>query len=227
MVKNGSPPIFSPSRWRLALLMILLLVFVAGYLLGMGSGKTLLQKYLSVREQRDDLEADIEVLRNEVAVHKHGGEVERLASEQLRRELGQQQARIKELERTMAFYQGVVAPANTRPGLALHSFDISRTGRSEVYWFRAVLVQPVDAERDTRGTLKISVEGIHSGSRIRLEGTGLTGSEKPATFSFKVLGEVVGEMRLPESFVPERVRIVVESQHRKESFTEELPWQPE
>ena len=169
----------------------------------------------------------MELLRNELAVHKHGGEVERLAGEQLRRELVQQQDTIAELERSIAFYQEVVAPAKTRPGLALHSFDISKTAQGDVFRFKAVLVQPVDAERDTRGVLKVSVQGIQAGARIVLEGEPLTGSKKPPSFSLRVLGEVVGEMRLPEAFVPERVVVSVEPDQRKDAFSEEMPWQPE
>lgn len=215
------------NRWRVALILILVLVFVAGYLVGMGHARSLVRQYLTLQADRDALRMDVELLRNELAVHKHGGEVERLASEQLRQELGQQQATIAELERSIAFYQEVVAPAKVRSGLALHAFDITRTDQSGVFGFRAVLVQPVDAERDTRGSIRVAVDGIQAGSRIVLEGESLTGSRKHASFSLRVLGEVNGQLRLPDSFVPEKVRITVEPDSRKDAFTEEMPWQAE
>ena len=215
------------SRWRVALILTLVLVFIAGYLVGVGHSGAYIRQYLTLQADRDALRIDVELLRNELAVYKHGGEVERLASEQLRRELGQQQATIAELEKSISFYQEIVAPAKVRSGLALHSFDISRSDQSGVFGFRAVLVQPVDAERDTRGVIRVSVEGIQAGSRVVLEGEPLTGLRKPPAFSLRVLGEITGQMLLPDSFVPERVRIVIEPEHRKDAFTEELPWQVE
>lgn len=215
------------NRWRVALILILVLVFVAGYLVGMGHARFFIKQYLTLQGDRDALRTDVELLRNELAVHKHGGEVERLASEQLRQELGQQQATIAELERSISFYQEVVAPAKIRSGLALHAFDIARTEQPGIFGFKAVLVQPVDAERDTRGVIRVTVEGIQAGSRIVLEGESLTGSRKPVAFSLRVLGEVSGQLRLPDSFVPEKVRITVEPDSRKEAFTEEMPWQAE
>lgn len=158
----------------------------------------------------DDLDGRIENLREETAVLERAAQIERKAYDELDITLKGLQAEILELKEELAFYRGIVSPKSAAYGLRLQRFKIEPNGKPRGYRYKVILTQVLKNDRTARGAIRISIEGRQGDEAIVLNLHEVTKkSVRQVQYRFKYFQSMVGDIQLPEGFVPQRVTISV------------------
>ena len=171
-------------------------------------------------EQRDERIAELE---QEVALLETHREIDREAYKEVEGGLLSLQAKIQEQQDAIAFYRGIVSPADGKPGLRVQDFRLTRGNEERQFSLRLVLVQAMKHDRKVSGDVAITIEGLAGGEATSYALTDLLppDAEKAWPFSFRYFQDFDRQIVLPDGFTPERVRVEVRSRTRSISSIEE------
>jgi cell division protein FtsB len=171
-------------------------------------------------EQRD---ARIAELEQEVAMLETHREIDREAYKQVEGGLLALQAKIVEQQDAIAFYRGIVSPADGKPGLRVQDFRLTRGAEEREFNLRLVLVQAMKHDRKVSGDVAMTIEGSEGGEAASYALTDLLppDADRAWPFSFRYFQDFDRRIVLPDGFTPERVRVEVRSRTRSISSIEE------
>jgi hypothetical protein len=169
------------------------------------------------------LDDEIEALKQEVALLETHREIDREAYKEVETSLITLQAKIVEQQEAIAFYRGIVSPADGKPGLRVQDFKLTRGGEEREFILRLVLVQAMKHDRKVSGDVSVSVEGSENGEVKSYALTDLlpADADKAWPFSFRYFQNFDRQLVLPDGFTPERVHVEVRSRTRSISSIEE------
>ena len=133
------------------------------------------------------------------------------------------QAKIQEQTNEIAFYRGIISPADGVAGLRVQDLRLTRSGTERAYKVRLVLVQSLKHDRTVSGDVGLFVEGVQNGSEVSYPYSQLLTEEADSAwaFKFRYFQDFDREITLPDGFTPESVRIEVRSKTRSISSIEE------
>ena len=174
----------------------------------------------------DDLEEQIEKLREEKAVLERAAQIERKAYDELDTTLKVLQAEILELKEELAFYRGIVSPRDASHGLHVQRFKIEPSGKPGGYRYKVILTQVLKNDSTARGVIRINIEGIQKNeNRVLALQDVSEKSIKELEYSFKYFQNLEGEIELPAGFKAQRVTIsVVPRNQRQDAFDKTFDW---
>ncbi len=185
----------------------------------------------SLRAERDQLLAQLDEteisnrqLSQRVAVLERAEQIDRQAYGEVERSLKQVQDEMLELREEVAFYRGIVSPAETASGLSVTRFSLFGIGEEGVYRFKLVLTQLRSNNRLVKGYARIAIDGVLHGKQTRLSLKEVSGGTLDRLkLRFKYFQNIEGDIVLPEGFLPSRVIIEVAPvgkgwKHFKKSF---------
>lgn len=166
------------------------------------------------RTAERQLRSDNDDLRQQVATLTQSEQVARVAASSLKDTLADREEQISGLRADLAFYSALVGGGAQREGLQVQGVHVQQVGRSRAWNFTITLTQNAKRGEETRGTLKVAVEGIRGDHLARLEGSVIGGSEQKdgLGFAFKYFEQIHGTLMLPADFTPNRLRIAVAPQ---------------
>jgi hypothetical protein len=169
------------------------------------------------------LDDEIEVLKQEVALLETHREIDREAYKEVETSLIGLQSKIVEQRDAIAFYRGIVSPADGKPGLRVQDFKLTRGGEEREFNLRLVLVQAMKHDRKVSGDVSVSVEGSEDGELKSYALTDLLPADADSAwpFSFRYFQDFDRQLVLPDGFTPERVHVEVRSRTRSISSIEE------
>jgi uncharacterized protein DUF6776 len=169
------------------------------------------------------LDDEIEVLKQEVALLETHREIDREAYKEVEISLIGLQSKIVEQQDAIAFYRGIVSPADGKPGLRVQDFKLTRGGEEREFNLRLVLVQAMKHDRKVSGDVSVSVEGSEDGELKSYALTDLLPADADSAwpFSFRYFQDFDRQLVLPDGFTPERVHVEVRSRTRSISSIEE------
>ena len=173
---------------------------------------------------RDDRIAELE---QEVALLETHREIDREAYTEVEGSLLELQAKIQEQRDAIAFYRGIVSPADGRPGLRIQDFRLTRGAEERHFNLRLVLVQAMKHDRKVSGNVNLSIEGDLDGVDKTYSYAELLPEEGQAAwaFSFRYFQDFNRQVVLPDGFTPQRVKVEVESRTRSiPSIEESFAW---
>ena len=211
-------------------LVIVVLVAVGGYLVyefgRIQAGYDLVDAASERRayeERIDALEDEISVLKEQVALLDTHREIDREAYREVEASLTELQAKIQEQRDAIAFYRGIVSPADGNKGLRVQDLKLTRGKNEREYNIRLVLVQALKHDRKVSGNVNLSIEGDLDGVEKAFTYAELLPEEAEATwaFSFRYFQDFNRQVVLPDGFTPQRVKVEVESKTRSISSIEE------
>ena len=211
-------------------LVILVLAAVGGYLVyefgRIQAGYDLVDAASERRayEQRiDALDDEISALKEQVALLETHREIDREAYREVESSLTELQAKIQEQRDAIAFYRGIVSPADGSKGLRVQDLKLTRGKNEREYNIRLVLVQALKHDRKVSGNVNLSIEGDLDGVETTFSFAELLPEEAEATwaFSFRYFQDFNRQVVLPDGFTPQRVKVEVESRTRSISSIEE------
>ncbi|MGB5630427.1 MAG: DUF6776 family protein, partial [Woeseiaceae bacterium] len=166
---------------------------------------------------------EIESLKQEVALLETHREIDREAYKEVEGSLIALQTKIVEQQDAIAFYRGIVSPADGKPGLRVQDFKLTRGSEEREFHLRLVLVQAMKHDRKVSGDVALSVEGSEDGEAKSYALTELlpAGADQAWPFSFRYFQDFDRQIVLPDGFTPERVHVEVRSKTRSISSIEE------
>jgi cell division protein FtsB len=220
----------SPVRLWATRLVILVLAAVGGYLVyefgRIQAGYDLVDAASERRayEQRiDTLEDTISALKEQVALLETHREIDREAYREVEASLTELQAKIQEQRDAIAFYRGIVSPADGNKGLRVQDLKLTRGKNEREYNIRLVLVQALKHDRKVSGDVNLSIEGDLDGVEKTFSYAELLPEEGEAAwaFSFRYFQDFNRQVVLPDGFTPQRVKVEVLSKTRSISSIEE------
>ncbi len=218
------------ARTLMVRVFLVLLVLIAGYLVfeygRISAGYDTVDAANERRELEahiDTLDDEIESLKQEVALLETHREIDREAYKEVEGSLIALQTKIVEQQDAIAFYRGIVSPADGKPGLRVQDFKLTRGNEEREFHLRLVLVQAMKHDRKVSGDVALSVEGSEGGEAKSYALTELlpAGADQAWPFSFRYFQDFDRQIVLPDGFTPERVHVEVRSKTRSISSIEE------
>ncbi|MDA0707195.1 MAG: hypothetical protein O2907_05220 [Proteobacteria bacterium] len=185
------------------------------------------QERQAYEDHIDKLDKEIATLKQLVAKLETDRDVDKEAYKEVESNLVTLQAKIQEQADAIAFYRGIVSPSDGAAGLRVQSFKLTRAGSERAYNVRLVLVQLLQHDRKVSGDVGLIVEGMQNGSEAAYPLADLSAAEGGADweFSFRYFQNFEHEIVLPDGFVPERIKIAVNSKTRSiASIEESFSW---
>lgn len=169
------------------------------------------------------LDGEIAELKQEIAVLETHREIDREAYREVEGSLISLQAKIQEQQDAIAFYRGIVSPADGKPGLRVQDLRLTRGGEERQFNLRLVLVQAMKHDRKVSGDVAVSVEGSEDGEvkTYALSELLPEDAETAWPFSFRYFQDFDRQLVLPDGFTPERIHVEVRSRTRSISSIEE------
>ena len=178
-------------------------------------------------DQIAGLNAEIASLREEVALLETHREIDREAYKEVEASLSALQTKILEQTDAIAFYRGIVSPADGAAGLKVQDLKVTRGETERVYTVRLVLVQSLKHDRKVSGDVVLSVQGEKDGAEATYDYAQLLQGESDESwpFSFRYFQDFDREIVLPDGFTPETITIQVRSKTRSiDSIEETYAW---
>jgi hypothetical protein len=169
------------------------------------------------------LENDIVDLREEVALLETHRDIDREAYKDVEASLSTLQAKIQEQTDAIAFYRGIVSPADGSAGLRVQDLKLARGLSERSYNIRLVLVQSLKHDRKVSGDVSLSIEGEQNGVAMKYSYAELLPEKSSASwpFSFRYFQDFEREIVLPDGFTPEKITVAVRSRTRSIASVEE------
>jgi cell division protein FtsB len=215
--------------WMVRSFLALLVVFT-GYLVFEYGRISAGYDVVDAASERGELEAhikslddEIEALKQEVALLETHREIDREAYRDVEGSLITLQAKIQEQRDAIAFYRGIVSPADGNSGLRVQDLKLTRGAKEREFNMRLVLVQAMKHDRKVSGDVAVSIEGSEDGAGRTYALTDLlpADADKAWPFSFRYFQDFDRQLVLPDGFTPERVHVEVRSKTRSISSIEE------
>ncbi len=169
------------------------------------------------------LNAEIGALQEDVALLETNRDIDRSAYKDVETSLVTLQAKIQEQTTEIAFYRGIISPADGVAGLRVQDLRLTRADTERAFTVRLVLVQSLKHNRTVSGDVGLSVEGMQDGTAVSYPYSQLLGDEKDSSwpFKFRYFQDFDREIILPDGFTPENIKIEVRSKTRSISSIEE------
>ncbi len=204
-------------------LAVLYLVFEFGRIQAGYNVVAAASEWAVMREENGALEEEIQRLNEKIIMFETQAEIEAAAYKDVEASLVELQAKIQEQQDAIAFYRGIVSPADGNAGLRVQDLRLSRMERERAWNVRLVLVQAMKHDRKVSGDVVLTIEGLENGEQKAYTYAELRSedADKAWAFSFRYFQDFDREVILPDGFTPERVTISVQSRTRSISSIEE------
>lgn len=171
------------------------------------------------------LDNQIVVLKQEIVLLETHHDIDREAYQLVETKLGDLQRKIQEQSDAIAFYRGILSPADGGRGLRVQDLKLTKGKDERQFHVRLVLVQVMQHDRSVRGEVDFSIEGAQDGAAVTyaLEQLLPADGDSNWQFSFRYFQDFDRELILPAGFTPEKVNIEVISRTKsiasvKQSF---------
>ena len=175
----------------------------------------------------DGLEDEILALKEQIALLETHRDIDSEAYRDVEASLTELQTKIQEQRDAIAFYRGIVSPADGKSGLRVQDLRLTRGKAEREYNIRLVLVQAMKHDRKVSGDVKLSIAGDQNGVETTYTYAQLLPDEtqKNWNFSFRYFQDFERQVVLPDGFTPERVNIEVRSRTRSiASIEQSFSW---
>lgn len=234
MARHSPLHAHSPARVWATRIGFVILACVAAYLLyefgRIQAGFNVVDASLErqgYERQIDILESEIISLKEQIALLETHRDIDREAYTEVEASLAELQAKIQEQKDAIAFYRGIVSPADGNKGLRVQDLRLTRGSAEREYNIRLVLVQAMQHDRKVSGNVNLTIEGDQDGIDTTYSYAQLLPEEgKPEwAFSFRYFQDFDRRVILPDGFTPHQVNIEVQSRTRSiASIAESFSW---
>lgn len=185
------------------------------------------QARAELEERIETLEKDKLALSEQIALLETHRNIDREAYAEVENSLGKLQAKIQEQQDAIAFYRGIVSPADGKSGLRVQDFRLTRGQQEREYNIRLVLVQAMQHDRKVTGDVTLSIAGLQDGEERSYDYRELLpeNGEAKWAFSFRYFQDFDRQVVLPDGFEPDRVTLQVESRTKSiDSIEQSYAW---
>lgn len=175
-----------------------------------------------------ELEKTIVALKQEIALLETHRNIDREAYADVETSLANLQEKIQEQRDAIAFYRGIISPADGQRGLRVQDLRLRKGRDDREYHVRLVLIQVMQHDRSVKGEVNFSLEGAQDGiaTTYNLEQLVPADEQSNWPFSFRYFQNFDRQLILPEGFLPEKVNVEVLSRTKSiASIKQSFLWQ--
>jgi len=180
------------------------------------------------QEEIVSLEKTIAALDEKVALLETHREIDQEAYKIVEASLLELQQKIQEQRDAIAFYRGIVSPADGGRGLRVQELKLKKGEEDQAYFVRLVLIQVMQHDRAVKGNVNFSLEGEQDGVATTYTLQQLVPPDEDSNwpFSFRYFQDFDRRLLLPDGFTPERINIQVQSRTKSiASIEQSFVWQ--
>lgn len=213
------------SGIALAILLVAYLTFEFGRIQAGYSITGAMQEREALQEQIDSLEAIIVAHKEQIALLQTHRDIDKAAYRDVEASLAKFQQKIQEQREAIAFYRGIISPADGKRGLRVQDLKLEKGADEGLYSLRLVLVQVKQHDRSVKGEVDVTFDGEQDGVAKTYTLAELMPASESSKwpFSFRYFQDFDRELLLPTGFQPERINIEVKSRTKsvaslKQSF---------
>lgn len=194
------------------------------------AGYSLLDHRREAAQQREQIGAQaqtIDELRRELAIVETSRNIDRETYSRLERTLMELEARLQSQEEELAFYRGIIQPADGESGLRVQSVEAVPGNGEQRYVLRIVLMQTIAHNRRVEGVVKLQIAGVRFGEPETLDLGELTAADEitELEYDFRYFQGLEQELALPDGFDPAAVEIEVRPRSpRGEPLAQTFDW---
>ncbi|GGD50735.1 DUF6776 family protein [Lacimicrobium alkaliphilum] len=195
-------------RFYLLLAALLLAALYAGVRMGNVQYQYQKEKIAGLEQTIDSITDENHKLTKGLNIVGVELEVERLANQKLQTSLKQAMEGEASLRQELAFFQKIMAPELEEQGVVIESLDIEASNSRGYYRFALVLMQKNQKKGMVQGNASLTLQGTVNGESQELDLLSLM-EEPPAKlgFNFQYFEVLSGTFKLPEGFVPQRLKV--------------------
>ena len=218
-----------PLLWAAVGLAVAVLLWVAFEFGRTQGGYSVTRAFAERRQLQEQVETLTERMREleaQLATTEIAKRVDREAYAQVEKSLADLQQQLGEQSQELAFYRGIVSPADGTVGLRVQRLLVQPTAEPGRYRLRIVLIQAARQDAIVTGTVAITLDGQRGASAASLDLAAL-GRERPLPYSFRYFQEVATEVQVPADFAPARVQIEVRPRGAEAPVRASYAWQVE
>ena len=200
----------------LAAIAFMAVSLAVGLAVGQWSGKEAVLQNGALLQRLNALEGLQQSLERELAASKLAADVQEQAAQELQQRLTQLLGEKVELENAVSFYRDLMEVGAKREGLRVASFTVLATNTPQIFQFSILVTQIAEKRKYVAGDIQLKVIGILQGGRQEVifdAKNAVVGF--PLKLRFKYFQDLVGQIRLPPDFIPERVSISVQQNGKK------------
>ena len=228
----SSPDLIVIKRWTtkqyllltLAVLLILFLVAVGGYLYGISDGFKLNRVNSELNTIVSSLKKERDDLQRSLVMQKQISQVDKAANLHAGSSMDSQHQQIRELERELNFFRSIMAPEETEKGLQISRFNWQKLDERTYSW-QLSLIQAGSQSRAISGVVKASLILLRGNEKVVLK---LTNEDKSANFNyrFKYFQHLSGTIEIADNLVPVSINVVADPAiNGQETVEKQFPWQ--
>jgi hypothetical protein len=165
----------------------------------------------ALNEKLDTERVAADELRRQLAIFETSKEIDRETYSRVEANLTDLQAQIQAQEEELVFYRGIVSPQDGIPGLRIQSVEALPADAENRYLLRLVLVQAIVHSRKVAGVVKLRLEGQRDGQAASFDAAELVadGGDYEMDYEFRYFQGIECELTLPVGFEPARVNVEV------------------
>lgn len=193
----------------------------------LSTSHALMRQQRDLQEEMRSLREENRELAEEVVRSQRGSQIDGAATAEMQETLKSQQAEIAEMKEQLAFFRGIVEPAESAAGLRIQRLVVWPGKEDRVFHFSLVLIQSVRNESKVSGRVKMTAQGVSSGNARTIDLASHMLKPRPSLgFKFRYFQEINGAFRLPKGFDPGKVDIqVTRSDEDSLKVKESYGWQ--
>ena len=186
----------------------------------------------ALNDQISALETENEMLRRELALLRTSDRVDQEAYSQVSVDLDDLQSQIAELNDELAFYRGIMSPADDKAGLQIKALQISPGADPGEFALKLILVQAGGNDTRVQGAVDLSLvgesvseenDGLPTPMAIKL--AQLTGESEKLRYSFRYFQILERSLSLPQGFEPKTVEVNLPARRKEDAVSASFPWQ--
>ncbi len=203
---------------------LLIVSLLAGLVVGQWNGKEAVLQNGALQQQLNTVQQQQQDLARKLAAAELAASVQEQAARELQQKLTELLSEKVELEDAVSFYRDLMEAGEKAEGLRVADFGLVATGTAQVFQFSILVTQIAENRKYVAGEVELKVVGVMQGQRQEL----VFDAENsvfgfPLKLRFKYFQDLVGQIRLPSDFVPERVSVSVQ-QNGKKSVGADFEW---
>lgn len=178
-----------------------------------------------VQSLQPDSQKSLKQLRGHLAELEQGHLVDQVALESARRDLTVKQEQIRQLEKDLAFYKGVLAPEKNAKGLQVDRLGIEKLSGPRNFRLNWVLIQAGKNTHYLAGDTTLDVVGKLAGVEKVLSLKEVVSEAPNLKFKFRYFQGFSVQIELPEQFVAEKVLLSATAKgNQAQSISQQYVW---
>ena len=164
-----------------------------------------------------ELARENQQLKQRTANASKSAEVDRLANENVRKDIMDLRDHIAGLEEANSFYRSLMSPKEGSKGLHIGNVEITNLRKEREYGLKVVLQQIAKTHRLVKGRMQVTVDGFVGGEPVSYSIAALSPSVEAENIKirFKYFQTFTATLTMPEGFTPNQINVAVETSGKK------------